>query len=125
MNKKSFSGSVTVCGELVKFAGATEWEDYDERFSHNGGSYYQPTHVISWSAPDGSYTLTIEDTSCGDFGVRVYAQLDKDDCCIAQASYGSMTSQEQEFTDFDNSFACCVAIAIAESLGYRIPTHEE
>lgn len=120
MNKKFFSGSVTVCGALVKFVGSTEWEDYDERLSNNGGSYYQPTHEITWS--DGSqYTLTIEDTSCGDFGARIYVQLDKDDCCIAQASYGSMISRE--FTDFDNSgFAWCVALAIAESIGYHIPT---
>lgn len=121
MNKKFFSGSVTVCGAAVKFVCSTEWEDYDERFSRDGGSYYQPTHVISWSAPDGNFTLTIEDTSCGDFGARIYAQLDKDDCCIAQASYGSMISRE--FTDFDNSgFAWCVALAIAENIGYHIPT---
>lgn len=123
MNKNFFSGSVMVCGAAVKFVGSTEWEDYDERFSRDGGSYYQPTHVISWSAPDGSFTLTIEDTSCGDFGARIYAQLDKDGCCVAQASYGSMS---QKFTDFDNSsFACCAAIAIAEILGYHIPTREE
>ena len=118
--KKFFSGSVTVCGTQVKFVGATEWEDYDERFSNNGGSYYQPTHEITWSDNGSQYTLTIEDTSCGDFGARIYAQLDKDDCCIAQASYGSMN---QEFTDFDNfGFDWCVAIAIAESIGYHIPT---
>lgn len=121
MNKKIFSGSVTVCGSLVKFAGETEWDDYDERFSHDGGSYYQPSHVVSWSENGCQYTLRIDNSSCGDFGARIYAQLDKDGCCIAQASYWSMISRE--FTDFDNSgFAWRVALAIAESIGYHIPT---
>lgn len=124
MRKNAFTDCVFVCGLRIDFVGVTEFEDYDENKSNNGGSYYQPTHEISWSDPGGNFTLTIEDTSCGDFGARIYVQLDKDDCCIAQASYGSLAGEE--YTDFDGSdFDCSVAIAIAASIGYHIPYKEE
>lgn len=126
MNKKIFSSYVFVGDTFIHFLCTTEWEDYDESKSHNGGSYYQPTHKIVWSDYGRNYTLTIEDTSCGDFGTRIYAQLDKDDCCIAQASYGSMVSQE--FTDFNwADFDHATAILIAETIGrsgYHIPYAE-
>lgn len=123
-HKSSFADYVVVCGLLVDFVGVTTYEDYDENKSHDGGSYYQPTHEIAWSGSDGNYTLTIEDTSCGDFGARVYATLDKDGTRVCAANYGSLAGEE--YTDFDGSdFDCSVAIAIAASIGYHIPYKEE
>jgi hypothetical protein len=98
-----------------------EWEDYDPRFSRDGGSYYQPTHIIEWSEGRNKFTLTIEDTSCGDFGARVFAQLDKDDCCVAQALYGSLA--DSRFTDFSADHM--TALKFAESIGYHIPMVED
>lgn len=120
MNRTEFADCVFACGVRIDFAGVTEFEDFDESKSHDGGSYYQPTHEISWSVLGGTYTLTIEDTSCGDFGARVYATLDKNGSRVCAANYGSLAGEE--YTDFDDSdFDCSVALAIAACIGYQIP----
>ena len=124
MKKEYFSDQVFVCGARIEFVRMTTYEDYDESKSHNGGSYYQPIHNIIWTYDGDSYELTIEDTSCGDFGARVYVQLDKTNCCIAQAQYGSLAGEE--YTDFNDAiFEHSVALAIAASVGYHIPYTEE
>ena len=83
MNKKYFSGSVTVCGAAGKFVGSTEWEDYDERFSRDGGSYYQPTQAKA-ARPDRKgektmFTYRIDnDSRKGELQtVRTRKQLDR------------------------------------------------
>lgn len=42
-------------------------DDYDPRFSNNGGCYYQPT--INRTYSDG-IKVVVEDSSCGEFGDR-------------------------------------------------------
>lgn len=121
MNEKRSSEYIILSsGAKVEFTAVTTWEGYDIRKSHDGGSYYQPTHEITWSDNGSQYTLTIEDTSCGDLGARIFAQLDKDDCCVAQAQYGSLASGR--FTDFcPSEYDSLVALLIASKVGYNIP----
>lgn len=48
---------------------------YDPEKSYNGGGYHQPYLKISFDIDNTSYTLIKDDTSCGDFGVRIDTQL--------------------------------------------------
>ena len=75
-----------------------DYADYDPDMSHDGGSYYQP--VIT--AVCGNDTLTIKDTSCGDFGSRIDVRLDSEDDNTDPvfAHYGSMESDSNSYTDF-------------------------
>ena len=97
------------------------YEDYDQDCANDGGSYYQP--YISCTAPyKGS--MTIEDTSCGDFGTRI-------DVTIYQhrpskelhAHYGTMLNEDEQYSELDLSTACqAYWLAFARTLGYNIPT---
>lgn len=48
---------------------------YDSAKSNNGGGYHQPYLKISFDIDNTNYTLIKDDTSCGDFGVRIDTQL--------------------------------------------------
>ena len=120
IEKKTSDCIILSSGTKVDFSAVTTWEDYDVSKSHDGGSYYQPTHAITWNYNGNQYLLTIEDTSCGEIGTRIFAQLDKDDCCVAQAQYGSLM-EGQRFTDFAPWNGVDVALLIASKMGYNIP----
>lgn len=121
MNRKTISGSVFVRGARVDFSGSSVWEDYDERYSHDGGSYYQPVHNVGWFFSGDYYTLTVDDTSCGDFGSRINAQLCIKGRKIASAAYGSMDeSGLDEYTDFCvRNPAHLAALEIATMINHR------
>lgn len=88
--------------------------DYDPRFSNNGGSYYQPTYKVTFE--DGSH-ITIEDTSCGDFGDRIFVEAVLSGKVYA-AYYGSMVDDEcSEFT----SEAIPYLEIVRDETGYFIP----
>jgi hypothetical protein len=48
---------------------------YDPAKSNDGGGYHQPYLKISFDIDNTNYTLIKDDTSCGDFGVRIDTQL--------------------------------------------------
>lgn len=88
--------------------------DYDPRFSHDGGSYDQPTYGIEFD--DGS-TITIEDTSCGDFGDRILVSAILSGQTF-QVYYGSMVDDEySEFTEDTIPYL----ESVRSEIGYLIP----
>lgn len=91
-----------------------EFEDYDERFSNNGGSYFQPTY----SAKLRNKELVIEDTSCGDFGSRIEVTLFVDNKRVNHAYYGTMDGvpYETDFTPQNKGW-----LLVGRYLGYNIP----
>ena len=94
-------------------------DDYDPRFSNNGGSYYQPGYRCS---AEGFGELFIDDSSCGDFGTRIFAEVTENKKKIG-AYYGSMLDEEQEFSDFGDTETEAFWLRFAsEVLGYHIPT---
>ena len=48
---------------------------YDPAKSNNGGGYHQPYLKISFDIDNTNYTLIKDNTSCGDFGVRIDTKL--------------------------------------------------
>ena len=64
--------------------------EYDPRFSHDGGSYDQPTYK---AVIDGTPVL-FDDSSCGDFGSRFFLKVGNH-----RAYCGSMLQEEQEYTE--------------------------
>lgn len=89
--------------------------DYDPNLCCDGGSYYQPVTEIEFS--DGS-VMVIDDTSCGDFGSRIYVSyVDK------TANYGSMLDEDQEWSGFTESDIPMLNL-VYERTGYWIPTME-
>ena len=96
--------------------------DYNPDFYHDGGSYYQPSFRAY--CPRKHEELTIDDSSCGDFGTRIYMSLRKRGNEIACAYYGSMLGEGMEYSTFSEKrlthnfwLNFCV-----ECLGYYIPT---
>lgn len=55
-----------------------EAPDYDADRCNNGGSYYQPTGGALFAVDGQPVTVEIADSSCGDFGSRVYVSIDTD-----------------------------------------------
>lgn len=95
-------------------------EPYDERFCRDGGSYYQPTTTITTTSGD---TVVIEDTSCGDFGTRIYAGIQLaagDKFC---ANWGSM-EPDRSFSNIPDNLAPLLD-EIQAATGYHIPTTSE
>ena len=92
------------------------YEEYDSRFSNNGGDYYQPDFVCSL----GSEKLCISDSSCGEFGTRVSVCLYRNGELVASAYYGSMLDPGQEYSEF-RSFEHGRWLDISAKLGYAVP----
>ena len=80
------------------------------RFANNGGGYSQPEYKVEFS--DGEI-FKIQDTSCGDFGSRVFVEGRG-----RRAYYGSML--DEEYTTFSEEDFAYLRL-IYEKLGYRIP----
>lgn len=64
-------------------------EDYNSSCCNNGGSYYQPQGGVLYRVGDQLVTVDVDDTSCGDFGIRVWATISTDSHKWA-ICYGSM-----------------------------------
>lgn len=100
-----------------------EYADYDPDKANDGGSYYQPFIT----AESGNDKLTIEDTSCGDFGARILVHLCKKDdpADSVAANYGSMVSDPYtEFSAHETRHMFWIVFAM-EILNYHIPFTEE
>ena len=95
------------------------------RFANNGGGYSQP--VITGIFNDGAHFI-IEDTSCGDFGRRIYIKVSSSRG-VFKAYFGEMLQEVEQYTNFSrqNKHAERYAKAITEFFGnwYRVPKIEE
>lgn len=94
---------------------------YDPETCHNGGGYSQPSTYAELS--DGT-TVDIEDSSCGDFGGRIYAVLRKGDNRVT-CNYGSMLDTYELDSTISWAEWADVLELIDEELGYRLLTTEE
>lgn len=91
----------------------------DPRFANNGGGYPQPQFVVT-SDKHPNWVLTLQDTSCGDFGTRYSAELTLHGEIVAVACWGSMYDDNKIFTEFTARWdSWCRA---AKLLGFDIPT---
>ncbi len=52
--------------------------EYDVAYSSNGGSYYQPHGGALLHVGEKNVVVEIDDTSCGDFGSRVFVTIECD-----------------------------------------------
>lgn len=94
---------------------------YDERSSANGGGYSQPTTVMRWE----DWDVSIEDTSCGDFGTRIFAVAKQTGSGRKLSAYwGSMIADDLCHSEFT---AANVRMLddIRTLTGYSIPTKEQ
>ena len=95
-------------------------EFYDVERCHNGGGYSQPKTVIDF---DDGTTMTIYDTSCGEFGSRV--NVEYEDCgeILAECGYGSMV--DYPFSTFEREKHGELLEHVYNLTGYRLITVED
>ncbi len=94
---------------------------YDERLSANGGGYSQPTTVMRWE----DWDVSIEDTSCGDFGTRISAIAKQSGSDRKLSAYwGSMIPQHLRYSEFTEDDVRMLDDVYALT-GYNIPTKEQ
>lgn len=72
----------------------------DINTANNGGGYSQPKYEVSFN--DGT-VIIIDDTSCGDFGKRIYISVEKDGE-IWRGKYNSMNSPIKIFNNIPKKF---------------------
>ena len=93
----------------------------DDRLAANGGGYSHPTTVMRWE----DWDVSIEDTSCGDFGTRIFAVAKQTGSGRKLSAYwGSMIADglcHSEFTAADVRMLDDVYALT----GYNIPTKEQ
>lgn len=85
-----------VDGHIIKVSDYAP--EYDSNLCANGGSYYQP--YTTASCPARNEGISIDDTSCGDFGGRIHVTLYKRGKAIASAYYGTMLSELEKYSTF-------------------------
>ena len=69
----------------------------DERLAANGGGYSQPTTVVRWE----NWTVSIADTSCGDFGTRISVNAHQSGSDReVNAYWGSMVPERLRYSEF-------------------------
>ena len=93
-----------------------KYDDFDERFCRDGGSYYKPHFTCSCNGE----ILTIDDVSCGDFGTRIYVKLYGKNGKESTATYGSLIWKPALYSSFTDNDDFWVDFA-ARVLGYNIP----
>lgn len=93
---------------------------YDERLSANGGGYSQPTTVMRWE----DWDVSIEDTSCGDFGTRIFAVAKQSSGRKLSAYWGSMIADDLCYSEFTAADVRMLDDVYALT-GYNIPTKEQ
>lgn len=74
-------------------------EPYDPSNSGTGGSYFQPYGEAVWVIKNKKVVVRIDDRSCGDYGDRVYAEIDNEAFC-----FGSM---DDACIDEEHADECC------------------
>lgn len=91
-------------------------EDYDPDLCSNGGSYARESFVVDFSSDEHHANLSVDDTSCGDFGSRFSASLTVTGAEVASANFGTMLDQQACFSSFSLQRAAdYTALAIAAS----------
>lgn len=93
----------------------------DERLSANGGGYSQQTTVVRWE----DYTVSIADTSCGDFGTRISVNAHQSGTDREVTAYwGSMVSEHLCYSEFT-----CFDVRMLDDIhaltGYSIPVRDD
>lgn len=93
----------------------------DERLSANGGGYSQPTTVVRWE----DYTVSIADTSCGDFGTRISVNAHQSGTDREVTAYwGSMVPEHLCYSEFT-----CFDVRMLDDIhaltGYKIPMRDD
>lgn len=92
--------------------------DFDYHgFGGNDGNYPQGT--ISALFGDGTMVF-IEDTSCGDFGMRILVKVITRTGSVYAANFGTMLPEEQCYSEIWEDYAG-YANAIRDAFGYNIP----
>lgn len=117
--RKIFDSEGNVVAEVL---GIVETNPHcDERLAANGGGYSQPTTVVRWE----SCTVSIADTSCGDFGTRIsvnahQAGSDKE----VNAYWGSMVPERLRYSEFTEADVRMLD-DIRALTGYSIPVSDD
>ena len=93
----------------------------DDRRAANGGGYSQPTTVVRWE----DWTVSIADTSCGDFGTRISVNAhqygsDKE----VNAYWGSMVPEHLRYSEF-TAEDIRMLDDIRSLTGYSIPASDD
>lgn len=93
----------------------------DERLAANGGGYSQPTTVVRWE----DYTVSIADTSCGDFGTRISVNAHQSGTDREVTAYwGSMIPEHLCYSEFT-----CFDVRMLDDIhaltGYKIPVRDD
>ncbi len=93
----------------------------DERLSANGGGYSQPTTVVRWE----DYTVSIADTSCGDFGTRISVNAHQSGSDKELTAYwGSMVPEGLRYSEFTKADVRMLDDVRALT-GYSIPVSDD
>ncbi len=93
----------------------------DERLAANGGGYSQPTTVIRWE----DWTVSIADTSCGDFGTRISVNAHQSGTDRELTAYwGSMVPEGLRYSEFTNADVRMLD-DIRALTGYSIPVSDD
>lgn len=94
----------------IKLLEEREQNDFFEPSkSCNGGGYHQPLIKYSFEYENETYTLTYNNTSCGDFGSRYYVRISraKDNKTIYDFDVDNVSRREDELyfsEEFDVKF---------------------
>ena len=117
--RKIFDDSGNVVAEVL---GIVETNPHcDERLAANGGGYSHPTTVVRWE----DWTVSIADTSCGDFGTRISVNAhqygsDKE----VNAYWGSMVPEHLRYSEF-TAEDIRMLDGIRSLTGYSIPVSDD
>lgn len=79
---------------VLSYVEAASYDPNRPELANNGGNYPQPTIVVG----NGNVTVTIDDCSCGDFGSRIYVEVEAFGLEY-HAAYGSMLPEDEEYSD--------------------------
>ena len=85
--------------KLLKCSGYNTNEHYDPSLAHNGGGYWQPSGEVEFSTGlfNGTiYHITVQyiDTSCGEFGSRIFYGIRSSDNHMWVVAYNDMDDDQ-------------------------------
>lgn len=98
---------------VLSYGGAASYDPNRPELANNGGNYPQPTIVVG----NGNVTVTIDDCSCGDFGSRIYVEVEAFGLEY-HATYGSMLHEDEEYSDIPE-FMWPLIREVGQLTGYR------
>ena len=80
-------------------------------------SFNRLVDYMEGTAPDINVTVTIDDCSCGDFGSRIYVEVEAFGLEY-HAAYGSMLHEDEEYSDIPD-FMWPLIREVGQLTGYR------